>query len=51
MRHEKLLRGEPMPKQVDIDIIRRDGIVRNLDVSMRDVFWDGTSNSRLFTTI
>jgi PAS domain S-box-containing protein len=42
MRHEKLLRGEPMPKQVDIDIIRRDGIVRNLDVSMRDVFWDGT---------
>jgi diguanylate cyclase (GGDEF)-like protein/PAS domain S-box-containing protein len=41
LRHEKLLRGEPMPKQVDIDIIRKDGTVRNLDVSMRDVFWDG----------
>ena len=41
MRHEKLLRGEPMPKQVDIDIIRKDGTIRNLDVSMRDVFWDG----------
>jgi diguanylate cyclase (GGDEF)-like protein/PAS domain S-box-containing protein len=41
LRHEKLLRGEPMPKQVDIDIIRKDGTVRYLDVSMRDVFWDG----------
>ncbi len=41
LRHEKLLRGEPMPKQVDIDIIRKDGTVRNLDVSMMDVFWDG----------
>jgi diguanylate cyclase (GGDEF)-like protein/PAS domain S-box-containing protein len=41
LRHEKLLRGEPMPKQVDIDIVRKDGTVRNLDVSMRDVFWDG----------
>ena len=40
-RHERLLRGEPMPKQVDIDIIRRDGTTRYLDVSMRDVFWDG----------
>ena len=40
-RHEKQLRGEPMPKQIDIDIIRKDGSVRHLDVSMRDVFWDG----------
>jgi len=32
LRHEKLLRGEPMPKQVDIDIIRKDGTVRNLTV-------------------
>jgi PAS domain S-box-containing protein len=40
-RHEKRLRGEPMPKQVEIDIIRKDGTVRYLDVSMMDVFWDG----------
>ena len=41
LRHEKLLRGEPMPKQIDIDIIRKDGNVRNLNVSMTDVYWDG----------
>jgi PAS domain S-box-containing protein len=26
---------------VDIEIVRKDGAVRNLDVSMREVFWDG----------
>jgi PAS domain S-box-containing protein len=41
LRHEKLLRGEPMPKQIDVDIIRKDGTVRNLTVSMMDVYWDG----------
>jgi PAS domain S-box-containing protein len=41
LRHKQLLRGEPMPKQVDIDILRKDGTVRHLDVSMRQVFWDG----------
>ena len=41
LRHEKLLRGEPMPKQIDIDIIRKDGTTRNLSVSMMDVYWDG----------
>ena len=28
VRHEKFLRGEPMPRQVDIDIIRKDGTTR-----------------------
>jgi PAS domain S-box-containing protein len=41
LRHQKLLRGEPMPKQIDIDIIRKDGSVRNLTVSMMDIYWDG----------
>jgi two-component system NtrC family sensor kinase len=41
LRHEKLLRGEPMPKQVVVDIIRKDGTVRYLTVSMADVYWDG----------
>jgi signal transduction histidine kinase len=30
-----------MPKQIDIDIVRKDGNVRNLNVSMMDVYWDG----------
>jgi diguanylate cyclase (GGDEF)-like protein/PAS domain S-box-containing protein len=46
VRHEKLLRGEPMPKQIDIDIIRKDGAVRNLEVSMRSVFWDGRQQNQ-----
>ena len=51
-RHEKLLRGEPMPKQVDIDIIRKDGMVRHLDVSMKQVFWDGKQqNQTLYNDI
>jgi PAS domain S-box-containing protein len=41
VRHEKFLRGEPMPKQIESDIQREDGTIRNLQVSMMDVFWDG----------
>jgi len=41
VRHEKFLRGEPMPKQIESDIKRKDGTIRNLQVSMMDVFWDG----------
>ena len=41
VRHEKFLRGEPMPKQIEADIVRKDGTVRNLQISMTDVFWDG----------
>ena len=43
-RNEKLLRDEPMPKQVAIEIIRKDGIAKYLDVSMREVFWNGKQN-------
>jgi PAS domain S-box-containing protein len=41
VRHEEFLRGEPMPKQIESDIKRKDGTIRNLQVSMMDVFWDG----------
>jgi PAS domain S-box-containing protein len=41
VRHEKLKRGEPMPKQLEIDIVRKDGTTRNLQVSLNEVFWDG----------
>jgi PAS domain S-box-containing protein len=43
-RYEKFLRDEPMPKQVAIEIIRKDGTVKYLDVSMREVFWNGEQN-------
>ena len=41
MRHQRLLRGELMPKQIEINITRKDGAVRNLQVSLREIFWDG----------
>ena len=41
LRHEKMLRGEQMPDHVEIDIKRKDGVIRHLDVSMKEVFWDG----------
>jgi PAS domain S-box-containing protein len=41
LRHERFMRGELMPKQVEIDIKRKDGSIRNLQVSMKDVLWDG----------
>ena len=41
IRHEKFLRGEPMPKQIEADIVRKDGTVRNLQISMMEIFWDG----------
>jgi PAS domain S-box-containing protein len=41
VRHQQLLRGEPMPKQIETKIQRQDGTIRTLQVSMIDVFWDG----------
>lgn len=41
LRHDKLMRGEPMPKQIETKILRQDGTIRTLQVSMIDVFWDG----------
>ena len=41
LRHEKMLRGEPMPNHVEIDMKRKDGTIRHLDVSMKSIYWDG----------
>jgi diguanylate cyclase (GGDEF)-like protein len=35
-----------MPKRVDIDVLRKDGSVRHLDVSMKEVFWDGKQENQ-----
>ena len=41
LRHEKLLRGEPMPKHIEAEIKDKNGIIKNLNISMTEVFWDG----------
>jgi len=35
-----------MPKHVEVDIIRKDGAMRNLEISMREVFWDGKEQNQ-----
>ena len=41
-----------MPKRVDIDVLRKDGSVRHLDVSMKEVFWDGKhENQTLYNDV
>ena len=40
-RNERILRNEPVPDKVEIDIVRRDGTIRHLQVFRREVFWDG----------
>ena len=51
IRHQKFLRGEPMQKQIEADIVRKDGTVRNLQISMMEIFWTASSSTRLSTTI
>jgi len=46
-RHEKYLRGESLPEQVDFDIIRKDGAIRHLQVSSKNVSWDGKQQFQL----
>ena len=40
-RNERISRDEPVPDKVEVDIIRKDGIIRHLQVFRREVFWDG----------
>jgi len=40
-RHEKILRGEPVPNKIEADIIRKDGNVRHLEIFRKEVFWSG----------
>ena len=42
-RQQRLLRGEPMPESVEVNIARKDGTVRHLQVFHKKVFWDGKS--------
>ena len=39
-RNKRLQHGEPMPPQVELDILRKDGSIRHLRVSMKEIMWD-----------
>ena len=39
-RREKLLRGEPREKSVKVDIIRKDGVLRHLQLYSGEVMWN-----------
>jgi len=40
-RSNRLSRGESNPDNFEIDIIRKDGAIRHLQVFRRELFWDG----------
>jgi PAS domain S-box-containing protein len=46
-RHEQFARGESLPDQFDFDIIRKDGAVRHLQLSSRNVLWNGKQQFQL----
>jgi PAS domain S-box-containing protein len=46
-RKEQYARGEPLPDLLEFDIIRTDGAVRNLQLSSKNVFWDGKQQFQL----
>ena len=46
-RKEQYARGEPLPELLEFDIIRTDGTVRNLQLSSKNVFWDGKQQFQL----
>jgi len=40
-RKEQFARGESIPDELEIDIIRKDGVIRHLQLSSMKVFWNG----------
>ena len=46
-RKEQYAHGEPLPAQLEFDVIRTDGAVRNLQLSSKNVFWDGKQQFQL----
>ena len=48
LRKDKRLRGESIPDKVDIDIVRKDGAVRHLQVFPKDVLWNGKQELQIY---
>jgi PAS domain S-box-containing protein len=46
-RKKKLLRGETIPGEIEVDIIRKDGNIRHLQISRKDIFWNGKQESQI----
>ena len=46
-RHEQHLRGELLPDEMEIDIIRKDDAVRHVQIFRREVYWDGIQQSQV----
>jgi PAS domain S-box-containing protein len=43
VRKEKRLRGEYVPSNYEVSIVRKDGEIRHLEVSRKEVLWDGNA--------
>ncbi len=50
-RGERIAHGEPIPDEYEIDIIRKDGAVRHLQLFRRQVLWNGKTNFKFYTMI
>ena len=48
VRKAKISRGEPVPDQIEIDIVRSDGTIRHLQVFDRQVLWKGKIQTQTF---
>jgi PAS domain S-box-containing protein len=41
IRNERINKGEPAPERIEADIVRKDGTIRHITASRKDVLWDG----------
>ena len=46
-RHEQFARGESLPDQLEFDIIHKDGTIRHLQLSNREMIWNGKQQFQL----
>ena len=46
-RHEKFLRGEPLPELLEFDIICKNGAIRHLQLSSKEMIWNGKQQFQL----
>jgi PAS domain S-box-containing protein len=49
-RREQFSHGESLSNQLDIDIIRKDGNIRHLQLSSQEVLWDGKQQHQFIYT-
>jgi len=47
LRKEKIARGETIPDIIEVDIIRKDGDIRHLQIYRKEIFWNGKQQSQV----